>query len=292
MSRRRLSEFLADEARADLKDEELIAEAERRGYVIHKPEPQEPPAVFDTSKIRGDRVRLAVVSDTHLGSKYQQVSHLRAFYGYARKRRVDAVIGGGDMTDGPGVMHRGHHRNIWLHEYESQRDYALEAIPDIGRPQYWVSGNHDESFTKNEGPNPVADVCSRRDDLHYLGQSVGYVRFGDVLISVQHPHDGTAYALSYKAQKRIESLSPENKPHVLLLGNYHKPCHLVAYRNVEGFTLPAFQAQTPFMASRGLASIVGGLIIEFGVTPGGLAPSLQVEWVIYRVPIERDWPGA
>lgn len=287
-----LKEFIKEQVRGEIKDNELVAEAERRGYIIHRPVPQEPVKEFDLSSIQGERLRVAVVSDTHLGSKYQQITHLRNFYRYARKRRVDCVIGGGDMTDGPGRMHKGQHRNIFLHEYDSQRDYAVETIPDIGVPQFWISGNHDESYMKDEGGDIVRDVCSRREDLEYIGQSEGYVQFGDVLFRIDHPHDGMSYALSYKLQKRIEALSPEHKPHILCLGNYHKVCHVSAYRNVEGFILPAFQAQTPFMASKALASIIGGLILEFGISAKGLAPSLKVEWVIERVPIPNDWPGA
>ena len=74
-----------------------------------------------------------------------------------------------------------------------------------------------------------------------------------------------------------------------MLGNYHKACHLPAYRNTEGFLLPSFQSQSAWMAGKGIASIVGGIILEFGIVTKGLAPSLTTEWVLYREPAEKDW---
>jgi hypothetical protein len=38
--------------------------------------------------------------------------------------------------------------------------------------------------------------------------------------------------------------------------------------------------------------VVGGMILEFGIVTKGLAPSFNVEWVLERVPLNDDWPGA
>lgn len=281
-------EFITE--KAELLDKDIIRLAEERGYVIHKPRPQEIKATFDTSRLRGKRVRLGIYSDTHLGSKYQQLQHLHHFVAYATKEaRVDALVICGDITDGPPQMHPGHLHNIFLHTYDAQRAYAIENLPRTKLPTYVISGNHDESWLKNNAGDIVQDICHERDDLTWVGQSNGTVAFGDILVFLTHPHDGGSYALSYKLQRRIEQLSPENKPHLYLAGNYHKACHLPAYRNVDGFLLPAYQAQTPFMAGKGLPSVIGGLILEFGLVATGLAPSFKTEWVLERQAIPNDW---
>lgn len=269
---------------------ERIASLEAEGYIVHKPAPPSDVIEFDTSRVRGKRVRIAIISDTHMGSKQQQITLLREFARYATQQKVDAVLHGGDMTDGPPQMHPGHLHNLFLQTYDAQRAYAVENLPDFKVPVYAISGNHDESWLKNNAGPIVTDICEAKG-WNYVGQSAGYIRFGDVLVYLHHPHDGGAYALSYKLQKRIEALSPEAKPHLFLAGNYHKAVHLPAYRNVEGFLLPAFQAQTPFMISKGLPSVVGGIILEFGIVTKGLAPSLKTEWVLYREPLEDDWPS-
>lgn len=280
----------AEAAAPELEDADLIRLAEERGYRIHRPEPPSEPSVFDTSRIKGERIKVAIASDTHWGSKYQQLTYFREFIAYAKKQKVQAFIHGGDMTDGPPQMHPGHLQNIFLHTYEAQRSYGIDQLPEVGVPWYVISGNHDESWLKNNAGPIVEDIAAVRPDVNFVGASSGYIRFGDVLVYVGHPHDGGSYALSYKAQKRTEAFSPDAKPHIMLLGNYHKALHLPAYRNVEGFLLPSFQSQTPFMVGKGLASIIGGVILEFGLEVGkGLSPSLKTEWVLFREPLSHDW---
>src|SRR5438105_4177867 len=125
---------------------DAAAVLEREGYVVQKPQPADLTLDFDMSHIRGTRVKVAIISDTHLGSKQQQLSYLREFAAYARKLRVDAVLHCGDVVDGPPQMHPGHLHNIFLQTYEAQRSYAIEHLPDFGKiPVYVISGNHDES---------------------------------------------------------------------------------------------------------------------------------------------------
>jgi hypothetical protein len=142
-------------------------------------------------------------------------------------------------------------------------------------------------------PSPqIPALCTRRDDFHYLGSPSALRRYGDVLVEMFHPNDGGAYALSYKLQRHIEGMAPEEKPNIHLAGNYHKSIHLPGYRNVEGFLVPAWMSRSHWMRGKSLVSVVGGIILEFGIMPGGLAPSLNVEWIIERVPLTNDWPGA
>ena len=277
-----------------LKDDELVRLAEERGYVIHKPLPSvREVTVADTARIRGDRVRVAVISDTHFGSKYQQPTLLRQFLLYARKRRVSEVLHVGDTGDGP---FRRHHnpQEVWLHTFGSMVEYASseEAIPEIGVPYYFIDGNHDDWWSDDGGPVFGEAVCARRDDFHYLGSPSALRRYGDVLVEMFHPNEGGAYALSYKLQKHIEQMPPDEKPNIHLAGNYHKAIHLPGYRNVEGFLVPAYQSRTHWSRGKSLVSVVGGMILEFGVCAKGLAPSLNVEWIIERVPLVNDWPGA
>ena len=74
------------------------------------------------------------------------------------------------------------------------------------------------------------------------------------------------------------------------MGNFHKVLQL-EYRNVFALMVPSFQAQSAWMASKAIASYVGSAILEVGVDPLGMAPSVQVEWLLERVPRENDWPG-
>ena len=299
-------EELFDDPLHQAKDEVLIEELQRRGYLAHRPQPAVKPVEHDLSRIKGDRVRLGAISDTHFGSKFQQPTYLVEHLRYMKRRKVDAIVVGGDVTDGSTRMHPGFEFELWAHGADAQRDAALEVLaPEADRlrvPWYFIGGNHDNSHYRAAGVDVVAQICERSQWFYYLSpggvaeranarNSVGHVRFGRLLVQVNHPHMGSAYALSYRPQKWIEQLAPENKPHLVLMGNFHKVLQM-EYRNVFALLLPSFQAQSAWMASKGISSYVGSVILEVGTEPKGMAPSVQVEWLIERAPREGDWPGA
>jgi predicted phosphodiesterase len=280
-----------------LDEQELIGVLEQRGYVVHRPEPPAPKAELDVSRLRGDRVRIGVVSDLHFGSKWQQPTYLREHYRYFRKRRVQAVLIPGDITDGASSMHAGFEYEVWAHGFDAQKQAALEAIPDIGVPQYLIAGNHDASHWKASGADIVQAICSERDDLNYLGGgrsrfgSVGYVEVGGVLIQLCHPHLGITRQRSYRLETWIERLQPP-RPRLVVMGNFHKTAEIYDEgRNCWGIMVPSFQAQSNWMASKGISSVVGSCILEFGTATKGLAPSLSIEWLLEYEPRPNDWPG-
>jgi predicted phosphodiesterase len=278
----------------EAKDVDLIRAAEERGYVIHRPQPAVRPIIdLDIGRVKGERVRVAVISDTHFGSKYTQKTHLHNFLAYAKRRKVSAILHCGDLTDGPFRRHRNPHE-VWLHSYDNTVDYVASeaALPKLGIPYKVISGNHDDWWLDDGGPDIVAAIAAQRSDFEYLGRVGAFVRVGPVTIELAHPNEGGAYALSYKLQKHVEGMPQGEKPDILCEGNYHKAAHLPDYRGVEGFLVPAYQSRTHWMHGKRLASVVGGMILEFGIGNRGLAPSLEVEWVIERVPLNDDWPGA
>jgi len=266
-----------------------IAKLEADGYVVHKPRPpREGAERVDITHLMGkDRLRLGVVSCTHFGSKYQQLTALREFCTYAAPK-VDAFVHGGDLTDGPTTRHRNPHE-VFKHDFDAMLDYAADVLPATGKPWYVIGGNHDRWYKTDGGPDIIKALCERRDDLTYLGQDLGYLTFKDTNIEVYHFDSATAYAWSYKAQKHIESLDASRKPAVSLIANFHKFCALY-YRNVFAVQLPSFQAQSAWMASKSLVSEVGGVILDVGLHPKGLAPATSVEVVYTYDPREGDWP--
>jgi len=288
--RRSLQEHAATEGAIETKA--AIEALEREGYLVRKPAPLVAKTIdVDFARLQGDRVRIGVISDTHFGSIYQQPTLMTSFLRYARKKRVSAILHCGDVTDGPFRRHRNPHE-VWLHTWASMRDYAATVLPKLGIPYYFVSGNHDDWFLEDGGPDVVESICEAREDFNYLGRTQGFLRFGKVLVELFHPNKGGAYALSYNTQKDIEQMAPEDKPHIYLAGNHHKALHLPGYRNVEGFLLPAYQSRSHWMQGKRLASVVGGVILEFGTDARGIAPSLSTEWVLERVPQANDFPGS
>jgi predicted phosphodiesterase len=271
-----------------LDEQELIGVLEQRGYVVQRPAPPKAETISLDHLTGKERLKLAVVSCTHLGSRYQQLTALREFCAYATRRaKVDAFIHAGDVGDGPTARHRNPHE-VFKHTYDAALDYIAESLPVTGRPWYMISGNHDDWWTLDGGPDMIRALAEQREDIQYLGKSLGYLTFRNTRIEVTHLNTGSAYAYSYKAQKHIESLSVERRPHVSLIGNFHKFC-AIYYRNVLALQLPSFQAQTPWMAGKSLVSEVGGVIVEIGLHPKGLSPLTRFEVVYTFEPREEDW---
>lgn len=91
---------------------------------------------------------------------------------------------------------------------------------------------------------------------------------------------------SYHLQKHVEALSGGQKPDCVFLGHYHKSLWLPAYRNVESFLCGTFQSQTPFMAGRNLAAMLGGWVVESTVMPReSLSRSIKAEFHSFFEPV-------
>ena len=59
--------------------------------------------------------------------------------------------------------------------------------------------------------------------MNYLGRDCAIIMLTpNCSLELRHPWDGTAYALSYKIQKMVESMGGGEKPNILAVGHYHK----------------------------------------------------------------------
>lgn len=271
-------------------NKELLEELKGRGFFVSKVPPTNSGKMFtaDVKRMSGNKYRFAVISCTQIGSKYQQMTHLHTFYQICKRRGVDTVLHCGDLVDGERV-YRGHEYSLFLHGADAQADYTVENYPRVkGIKTLVIMGNHDEAFWVNGGTNVVKDICSRRDDMEYLGDYLAYVNIGSIKVALMHGSGGVAYSRSYKLQKIVEQLAPESKPHMLFVGHWHVQCHVPAYRNVEAFMMGCFQSQTPYLTRGALFPNIGGLIVEVVADETGMK-SIKSEWIPFYVPIKNDY---
>lgn len=75
-------------------------------------------------------LKILVISDTHLGSKYQQLTILHNAFDEAKKEKVDFAIHCGDVVDGCG-LYKGQIAEIFLHTAEDQLEYAAKMFPSL-----------------------------------------------------------------------------------------------------------------------------------------------------------------
>ena len=125
-----IHEALSDPEPPKLSDDELLEELQRRGHRVElHPAAGEgqisiAPVISETHT-----TTFAVVSDTHLGSKHQQLTYLHDFYAKAKDRGAQFVLHAGDLDDGPHQMHKDIIYEQFVHGYDERVAYHERAYP-------------------------------------------------------------------------------------------------------------------------------------------------------------------
>ena len=225
---------------------------------------------------------LCVVSDTHLGNIHQQLHLLNKIYEEAYKRGITTVLHCGDLVDGNYLNRPEQPRQQFLHGFDEQVGYVVDMYPKVrGITTKYILGSHDETHYKN-GQATVNSWISRcRSDMEYLGQDSAAITINGVKIFMDHPGGGSAQALSYKPQKRIEILESDYKPKILLIGHYHKSYSFV-YRHVRGIEVPCLCDKTQFQQKQGLSNVVGAYFLNIYSDSKGNIQYFEPEEVIFR----------
>ena len=209
----------------------------------------------------GDSVKIGVITDTHIGSKYFHDALLRQAFEEFDKADVDMMVHCGDVTEG--LSNRpGHVYECTEIGYDAQKGRAIELLSEWNRDAYYIDGNHDRWFLKSAGAWIVKDICEALPMGEYLGSDEADIFLNDnVRMRLWHGEDGSSYATSYRVQKLVEAFSGGDKPHILLCGHVHKQGQFFE-RNVHCFGAGAVQMQSKWMRSKRLAAHVGFWIIE------------------------------
>lgn len=216
------------------------------------------------------KIKIGIVSDTHMGSKYFQKSFLDRAYDDFMEKGITDVYHAGDITDGFYTNRPSSIYELYAIGFDQQLDDVVDNYPKRdGITTYFISGNHDATHTVNGGANIGKAIASRRQDMKYLGHEFAKIWLTPkVDMDMVHPRDGGSYALSYKMQKRIDAISGGSKPKVMVTGHYHKNFSMF-YRNIYAMSLASFQAQSSFMRGLGLVSDVGYVILDIEVNDNG-----------------------
>jgi predicted phosphodiesterase len=221
------------------------------------------------------------LTDTHLGSKYERRDLLNVAYKVFKQEGIEVVFHAGDVVEGE-RMFRGQEYEIHVHGAMSQVQHVVKNYPKFeGIQTYFITGSHDLSFYKTTEIDVGELIAERRKDLTYLGQEEADVEVNNMIIRLVHPGSGTAYAISYKPQKYIESLSGGQKPNVLLVGHFHKAEFMPCYRNVFSIQGGCLQSQTGFMRRNNNASHLGFWICRFCGAKKDLAMRFNAEFFAF-----------
>lgn len=238
----------------------LVYELIRQGYLydivdgeiikLSKPKKQEDAYVV-SNKL--EHIKLLLLSDTHLCSKYDRVDILRYLYDRADQEGVKYVLHSGDFTDGRSSRPE-HAYELKELSYEGQVDYCVDNYPQVdGITTFVISGNHDDWWYKSAGSDIISSIAKRRSDIIYLGPDAANLKIGRLSCHLFHGKGAQAYAKSYKAQKYLDAMKIEERPHILQLGHIHQ-AFFYQQDHTHVFQTGCLEDQTPYCRSQGLSN--------------------------------------
>jgi hypothetical protein len=271
----------------------LIVDARAAGHAIrtgaasiglgHEPSTE----VLDTGvpATVGERFRLGVVSDLHLGSKYALRAQLRDCVTRIYRAGARDILIPGDLLDG---CYPHGQFELTYSGIEDQTADLFRSLPRFDGLTYRaITGNHDFTFVNTTGLNVGRYIEGYfrdhgRDDIRFYGDRAATLRIGGTTVRMLHPSGSCSYAVSYKIQKFVESFDSGEKPGILLIGHYHRSCYLYV-RGVHAFTCPTFQGPgSAFGKSLGLGSqSMGGLLLGWKSTDVGTLRELNIRPINY-----------
>ena len=244
----------------------------------------------DASPLRKDGWRkIGVVGDNHLASKYARLDVLEAAYDRFKAEKITDVYNAGNLVDGECKFNQ---YELLAHGVTDQALYCLDHYPSRpGITTHFITGScHEGWWMARDGIDfgryLALEAADRgRKDLHYLGYMEADVKLvgpnGNYsYMRVLHPKGGTAYAMSYRPQKIIESLQGGEKPAVLLCGHFHKQGDLMI-RNVFTVLTGCTQDQTSFMRGQSVEAHVGFAVVEMQQDEKGAVRRVKVEHTSY-----------
>lgn len=206
------------------------------------------------------KIKFAIVSDTHLGSSAYNAESLNKFYDLCVDENITTILHAGDLVDGIKI-YRGQEFEQDYYGFDSQTDFAIKNYPyRKGIYTYAILGNHDYSFISHSDCDPLRLICNEREDIVYLDKYFGEIILGDFLIALHHPDGGGAYALSYKPQKILETLTEYYDAYIV--GHYHSALSLYNYHSLWSCLAGSFQNETMYARRKGLRNVIGGYIVE------------------------------
>jgi len=292
----------AEDFLSDLKKKGINYEVSGEGIQLKDPQPGGFHKI-DFNGFNNEWIRFGVVSDTHLNSKYERLDALNTMYDIFANEGIKTVLHAGNLIDGYSRLNQ---FDVFNRGVNEQIQYAVRYYPQrTGIITHFITADdHEGWFTQREHVDIgqlIEDAAFHlgRKDLHHLGYMEANidVKVGKrpTHIRVIHPSGGTAYAMSYRPQKIIESLTGGEKPDFLIIGHYHK-AESGRVRNVPYVQAGCFEDQTPFMRKKSLRAHVGGWIIELHISPDGYVNRVREEFVsffnkdFYKKPVETSRP--
>jgi len=210
-------------------------------------------------------IKFGVFADAHMGHKDYRPDVLRKMIKDGKRQGIEFWLCSGDTLEGMSGR-EGHIYELDYVGYSAQMKFFAQEFSRFRIPVYAIEAqsSHGGWFKSkgNMGLNIGEELARRSKHYNFIGYDEQDIILDNGLkIRLRHPGGGTAYALSYKIQKYVESISGGQKPKMLFQGHFHKSIY-VFYRNIHCFDSGCLCNQTPFMKKIGTPAHVGYWIVD------------------------------
>lgn len=242
-------------------------------------------------------IKLAFISDTRLGSKYEQLSILNDIYKKAYEYGVTQIFHCGDISEG---IYKGkkslYNDTLFEHDVFSQGKYIINNYPSAqGITTNFITGEHDITHIDATNYDIGRIISSEREDMKYLGKNRRKIVILDtnnkekISLLMLHPKGKIPYTVSYKPQQFISALRNEDKTDILLHGHWLQT-EMLSMRNITEFSVPSVVATTPEMIDNGLQNTVGAWFVEIIFDKNG--KKIIPTFIPYYKTYENDYKTA
>lgn len=223
--------------------------------------------IAQTSKKEIDKViwepwhlKFWLVSDTHFGARECAKDELWEFYDIAKSKGVECFVHAWDIVDGNDVYQWQQFEQNAV-GFEAQLQDIKENYPNVWLPTYFIWGNHDEKFLKQNWINICKAIETVRQDLINLGFYDARLRLNWIDINLHHWGWSLSYAKDYKMKKYLDSLPVENQPDIFALWHYHTALYDL-HRGIHGFMPWAFLKENLLAKRFNLGNVIGWWVID------------------------------
>ncbi len=225
-------------------------------------------------------------TDNHLCNRHSRLDVLNAAYDDFDRQGISIVYNAGNWIDGEARFNKT--ELLTAPGMDHQVDYVIDNWPvRAGIATHYIAGDdHEGWYQQREGVEVGRYLQMRaesagRTDLKYLGYGEADICLsfgsGSSVMRLVHPGGGSAYAVSYTDQKRVESYQGGEKPQIELVGHYHK-FNYGYPREVHTLQGGCTTDQSLFMRKRRLQAHVGYSIVRIKQDTVGSVCGFQVEW--------------